>query len=316
MIANFASKEPFFPICIRHSAFLLISLLLVCCKRDMKADACPRHFDQNQETIPMLKHIELVSMDSFPGHHGIWISRYLTTVGDFRAFVESVSEYREFKQGYRVSVGFDCEGEIDNLSWDDPFPGTFTQCDDHPVVSVSLFDAIEFCRWLTAHKQHHGKICDHSYFRLPQISEIFLAIGNQPYPWGYEWPPPEGFRMNFQSTEEGFLKSDELADFKDPWLRTSPIGSSDDEGMMIRDVFGNARDLTLTLSIEGNSYDFYVGNHGDPRVFVCFAGSSWAFRVSEYSSMLRYSDGDAGVASNDIGFRVVLVTPPADTNGD
>ncbi len=66
---------------------------------------------------------------------GFWMLDSEVTVGMFRSFVQS--------------TGYQCHGEKPmgkvEYSWENP---GFKQTDEHPVVCVSWFDAVAFCKWL------------------------------------------------------------------------------------------------------------------------------------------------------------------------
>jgi len=92
-----------------------------------------------------------------------------------------------------------------NVSWNPDFK----QSDDHPAVMVTWEDAVAFCTWLTGAERKKGKIGPQSLYRLPTDHEwsCAVAIGKDEdpaatpsrkngkivaYPWGEEFPPPEG----------------------------------------------------------------------------------------------------------------------------
>jgi formylglycine-generating enzyme required for sulfatase activity/TolB-like protein len=75
------------------------------------------------------------------------ISKYEVTVGDFRRFVNATG-YKttaETSGGGYVWTGKAWETKAD-ASWRNPY---FTQGDNHPVVLVSWYDAVEYCNWVS-----------------------------------------------------------------------------------------------------------------------------------------------------------------------
>ncbi len=69
---------------------------------------------------------------------------------------------------------------------------TFDQTEEHAAVNVSWNDATAFCEWLTEKEQKAGLILGSQRYRLPTDSEWSTAVGKSKYPWGDEWPPPQG----------------------------------------------------------------------------------------------------------------------------
>jgi formylglycine-generating enzyme required for sulfatase activity len=107
--------------------------------------------------------------DELPQHEvtlpGYWIGRYPVTVAQFRAFVEA--------SGHRPAD-----------------PGSLKGPNDHPVVRVTWYEALAFCRWL-------GEMAGMPV-TLPSEAEWEKAARGTDgciYPWGDE-PPDEG-RCNF-----------------------------------------------------------------------------------------------------------------------
>ena len=177
-----------------------------------------------------------------------------------------------------------------NEAWKEP---GFDQGPTHPVVNVSWEDAQAFCQWLTEKERGEGKLTSDQTYRLPTDAEWSVAVGlDEPadgtprsksgqikdvYPWGKQWPPPEGVG-NYDSS----LKVDN-------YKYTSPVGSLAANRFGLYDLGGNVWQWCE---------DWYDADH---RIRV-LRGASWncgdsAFLLS--SCRVLYSPGGNG-------FRCVL----------
>jgi formylglycine-generating enzyme required for sulfatase activity len=56
-------------------------------------------------------------------------------------------------------------------------PPDFHQTPTDPVVKVSWFDAVAFCKWLTEKEQNENLIDDRESYRLPTDAEWSMAVG-------------------------------------------------------------------------------------------------------------------------------------------
>ncbi len=212
-----------------------------------------------------------------------FISKYPVTVGEFRVFMV-MGGYLSSK--YWTEAGWDwCKaiGKTKPEHWNDE---KFFGDDKLPVVGVSWYEAIAYCRWLS---EETGKV-----YRLPTEAEWEKAArGNDDrlYPWGNDF-------------------IDKLCNTRTNNLgKTEPVGrhSSDgDSPYGCADMVGNVSEWTLS---QFRPYP-YVGSDGrnnekaeSERVL---RGGSW------YQPVLRARVASRGMndpffMDNDVGFRFVQV---------
>ncbi|MEY4484475.1 MAG: hypothetical protein RL693_1927 [Verrucomicrobiota bacterium] len=177
----------------------------------------------------------------------------------------------------------------------------FPQTGDHPVVNVTLQDAIAFCDWLTRRERTAGLINNLQSYRLPTNNEWDTAVGlisgrkedlavtqkvldQQSFPWGIEWPPP---------ARSGNFNSLEISGADDGYTFTAPVGifSASKDGLY--DLGGNVWEWTWDQEVSADTY-------GTLR------GGSWMyFRKECLLSAYQYRvPGD--LRSPSIGFRCVF----------
>jgi formylglycine-generating enzyme required for sulfatase activity len=202
--------------------------------------------------------------DELPQHKvtlsGYWIGRHPVTVAQFRAFIEI--------SGHQPAE-----------------PKSLKGPDDHPVVYVTWYEAVAFCRWLGERTRLP--------VTLPSEAEWEKAArgtDGRIYPWGNE--PPDQERCNFEI-------------FK---LRTTPVGRYSPRGDSpygCTDMAGNVWEWTRSLhrkypydprdgreNLEAGWDDHWVFRGGafylyDPIVRCAHRGwseslgrlRSWGFRI-------------------------------------
>jgi hypothetical protein len=211
---------------------------------------------------------------------GVWDVR----VQDFRSYVKATGYVQTggVWQDKRDDQGNYTQGDNDeNATWDRP---GFEQDSTHPVVGVDWNEANAFCKWLTKKEQDEGKLGSAQMYRLPTDAEWSIAIGNGKYPWGDVWPPPDG-AGNY--------------DASDPYPFTSPVGSFRANSYGLYDMGGNV-------------WQWCEDSDGSASGKI-LRGSSWAenFSHPEFILSSYHNGGDATDRYVDFGFRIVLVTQPA-----
>lgn len=177
----------------------------------------------------------------------------------------------------------------------------FPQTSEHPVVNVSLRDAIAFCNWLTKREQDSGRISALQSYRLPNKKEwdaaIGLAVGRktellaaeremdkQVFAWGTAWPPPPR-AANFNS--------DEISGTEDGFTYTAPVGQFASTGEGIYDLAGNVWEWTWDQEVRAES------------IGVLRGGSWMYFRKECLLSSYEYPVA-AELRAPSIGFRCVF----------
>ena len=232
---------------------------------------------------------------------------YPTRVRDYRAFAEAT--------GQPPAAGMLTLGPADHdwlpnrHTWKDP---GFAQTPDDPVVGVNYHDARTFCRWLTKNERRAGRISVRQFFRLPTDLEWSIAIGLKKekgdtpearvhtsrgeYPWGPDWPPPAGFG-NYAGAESaagmpswwGVVPGG----YRDPFPRTSPVGSFPANRLGLYDLSGNVWEWCLDRYSRG----------GLARVT---RGGSWGSDRPAYLQSANRTPRFEACANDELGFRLAL----------
>jgi hypothetical protein len=185
-------------------------------------------------------------------------------------------------------------------------PPDFHQTPNDPVVKVSWFDAMAFCKWLTEKEHNENLIEERQAYRLPTDTEWSMAVGlanesgatpelrdgkiKNDFPWGKQWPPPNG-AGNYALTQKRRGATMPVASFK-----SNPVG--------LYDLGGNVWEWCL---------DTYKGDSiGTGRDWGVLRGGSWATNnrlemQSSYRNVVDRNERDVIY-----GFRCVLATQSDD----
>ncbi len=218
------------------------------------------------------------------------ISRYPVTNAEFARFVED-GGYKN--KGLWTDAGWKWKGE---QAGPEKYGGDLDQ-PDHPVVGVSWYEAVAYCRWLTDVLRGREELGKDQVIRLPSEAEWEKAARGE---HGREWPWGDEFDPGKANTGEGGPG------------HTTPIGQyspAGDSPYGCADMAGNVWEWCSTRGVD--SYKDYnkevkerEGLEGNvPRVL---RGGSWGDYRSFARCACRYFnlpyDRDF-----DVGFRVVLV---------
>lgn len=180
------------------------------------------------------------------------LMRYEVTNWQYGAFVAETGHVTDpEKRGW----GYVWPGRwirVDDADWRHPqgpdMPGVFGR-GDHPVVQVSWYDALAFCR-------HYG-------LRLPTEEEWeYAARGTDAriFPWGHEQAHErDGRRANFGTVNCC------AADDSDGWQTTAPVGRFPNgvSPFGLYDMAGNVWEWTSTLDEATNEYVLRGGGWGN-----------------------------------------------------
>ncbi len=178
-------------------------------------------------------------------------------------------------------------------------PG-FSQDDSHPVVNVTLEEAMDFCDWLTEKERESGLLKATQSYRLPTNAEWDAAAGlkdsgrkatqvsataPQPFLWGTDWPPPLGAGNYNRARIEGAED--------DGFAFTAPVGRFKSTADGIYDLGGNAWEWTFD-PVAG---DILSGT---------LRGASWMYWRKECMNPAYQLSVAAETRVPGIGFRCVL----------
>ena len=161
---------------------------------------------------------------------------------------------------------------------------------NHPRDNVTWYQAVAFCRWLTAQYQDKGLLADGEVIRLPTQHEWEIAArypDGQHYAWGYK------FDLTYANTDEGNNVG-----------QTSPVGMYSDgknDALDLYDLNGNVWEWTLSAWETGE-------NHHEPEISRVLRGGSWSYDQHFARSVSRLLNApDDSFFS--YGFRLVCAFP-------
>lgn len=192
----------------------------------------------------------------------------------------------------------------------------FEQGPDHPAVMVSWEDARVFCAWLSRKEGRE--------YRLPTDEEWDAAVGKEEFPWGNEWPPPQG-TDNLAGDEsklgQGGAPQDKniIKGYRDKHPRTAPVGSYRPLRNGLYDISGNVREWCEDWYTEGIHKKCKAGGGAPPEydsdevrkgnIRKVLRGGSWDFSSREALRSSYRSPHLPNRRHNYHGFRCVLVLP-------
>jgi sulfatase modifying factor 1 len=255
----------------------------------------------------------LAYSDEFPPHtftipYDYWIARFPVTNRLFGQFVGAVAFLSQAeKQGWAYAFNPQAmEWEkVEGANWQRPRGPKVETGDqgDHPVVSVSFFDALAYLDWLN--EELGAGLPDGYRFGLPTEAEwekVARALDYRRYPWGDAFDP-------------GLC----CCRFSAHGIGTQPVGSfspAGDSAAGCADLAGNVWEWTTTLWGPNKDEPMFVYPY-DPN-----DGREDQTAGRDYYRIIRggsFKDDERGVRSacrdldpptwalNNLGFRVFVV---------
>jgi len=207
-----------------------------------------------------------------------FIARYPVTAGAFRAFV-AAGGYEQRR--HWTTAGWhwrQTQGRTSPAFWDETWAGD----ERLPVVGVSWYEALAYCRWLAA-------VTGRGY-RLPSEAEWEKAARGtegRTYPWGDRFEPD---RCNTRAAGPG---------------HTLPVGShspADESVYGCGEMAGNASEWTSSL-FQPYPYDAGDGREAaEGQGLRVIRGGSW-FKPALRARAAARGMNDPFFADNDVGFR-------------
>ena len=186
--------------------------------------------------------VHQVLLDAF------YLDKYEVTNTLFQKFVhETGYETTAEKEGRAAAVTSDGEWEvIGGANWRNPEGGETvfeSNREEHPVVSVSWYDADTYCRWADK--------------RLPTEAEFEYAsrAGTRTIYWWGDGNPDSQRAANIadESAKRRFPGLPIMAGYDDGYERSAPVGSFDPNPWGLHDMIGNVSEWTADWYAE----DYY-----------------------------------------------------------
>ena len=236
--------------------------------------------------------------DSEKPRHEVWVNefnidKYMVTNKQFAEFCEDTN--------YLTTAEIDEKGDtfingkfrwVEGANWRHPYGplSSIEQKADHPVVLVTVRDALAYCAWRSKKEKR--------YFRLPTEAEwekAAVGTDGRQYPWGND--PP---------TEAGIVR----ARYNDGSLKGTASVGSFPEGVSFYGCMGMAGNA-WEWCIDAMDRHYYKKapdyDVGGPLSLSCdnvFRGGSHIFPEEVLKSTCRHSN-HLGRPSVGIGFRTV-----------
>ncbi len=267
----------------------------------------------SREPQPSKPWMNSLGMQFVPaGTAGVLFCVWETRAQDFEKFVKAT--------GYDATIGMASLGKdgwkARGHTWKNP---GFPQGPTHPVVGMNWGDATAFCKWLTEKERKEGLLGETQEYRLPTNTEWARAAGNGQYPWGNDWPLPEGAGNLSGSEARDKDWPEELSIFegyRDGYARTSPVGKFKPNQYGLHDLTGNAWEWCMDWyrkemnSVELTSTLSSLSDDGGGQAYRVLHGGSWNYCNPALLLSSCCYNGSPDVRNGSRGFRCVLAFSP------
>lgn len=220
-------------------------------------------------------HLELGRRENEEQHtvrltNGYYIGTFEVTIGQWKQYVKS------FNNGYGAP----------SASWNDP--GFWQTSEDHPVVNVSWYDAMQFCQWLSR--------IDGRNYRLPTEAEWeYASRGGNDHGWNNGM-----YTSRLDDNIDGIGWRQIYGDV------TTPVGRFMPNAWGIYDTQGNVMEWIGDYYCRYDEATFQT-NPAGPDMGCDRVVRGGHFNADALQSRVAHRQGKPPtVRSNAIGFRVVM----------
>lgn len=253
--------------------------------------------------------------DEQPVHHvsldAFYLDKYEVTNKLFQKFVrETGYETTAEKEGRAAAVTSGGEWEvIPGANWRKPEGGETvfeSNREEHPVVSVSWYDADAYCRWADK--------------RLPTEAEFEYAgrAGTRTIYWWGDGNPGSQRVANIadESAKRQFPDLPIMAGYDDGYERSAPVGSFDPNPWGLHDMIGNVSEWTADWFAEDYYQNSPERNPTGPfsGKYKVLRGGSWHNGPLGVRSAYR-RNSQPGYRYDHFGYRCAR-TPSAPSSGN
>ncbi len=241
-----------------------------------------------------------------------YLSKYETTVGQFRRFVATTDYVADSEKngGGHAHDAAAVWKLRPGMSWQKPgYAGPFELSNAHPVVQVSHADATAFCRWLN--EKPRGDSEPAGTYALPTEAQWEWACraGNAARYW---WGNDEDATGRVANVGDRMLKW-----VQPEWPRTvmamddqhafaAPVGSYQPNPFRLHDMLGNVWEFCATRYGPYPKQAVTDPGDGDPQRGFAVRGGGWSNEPVDVRCASRTADPPHFTHSN-LGFRVALI---------